>query len=152
MVERLYIFDVGGTTMSWTLQRQPQKIAKLSSSRLLLKTLCILALTAAILGSAVVTYRARAAQAPSTTTGNFLVDQDHGLQFSDNKQNEPAITRDPLTGVLIAGANDEIKEPLCPGTTTPLATPSPFAPPVPIPAYYPPPHTSPTSTGASPPP
>src|SRR6266849_4598159 len=136
MVERLYIFDVGGTTMSWTLQRQPQKIAKLSSSRLLLKTLCILALTAAILGSAVVTYRARAAQAPSTTTGNFLVDQHHGLQFSNNTQNEPAITRDPLTGVLIAGANDEIKEPLCPGTTTPLASPCPFAPGVPISAYY----------------
>jgi hypothetical protein len=64
------------------------------------------------------------------------VDQDHGLQFSQNKQNEPAITRDPLTGVLIAGANDEIEQPLCPGTTVPLASPCPFAPGVPTSAYY----------------
>src|SRR5260370_14242622 len=54
---------------------------------------------------------ASAAQAGSpTVVGNFLVDQDQGLQFSDNKQNEPAITRDPLTGVLVAGANDELEE------------------------------------------
>jgi hypothetical protein len=71
-----------------------------------------------------------------TVVGNFLVDQDHNLQFSQNKQNEPAITRDPLTGVLIAGANDEIEEPLCPGTTIPLASPCPFGPGVPISAYY----------------
>jgi len=64
------------------------------------------------------------------------VDQDQNLQFSQNKQNEPAITRDPLTGALIAGANDELEEPLCPGTTTPLASPCPFAPGVPISAYY----------------
>jgi len=80
---------------------------------------------------------ASAAQAGSpTVVGNFLVDQDQSLQFSDNKQNEPAITRDPLTGVLVAGANDELEEPLCPGTTTPLASPCPFAPGVPISAYY----------------
>src|SRR5260370_1916932 len=71
-----------------------------------------------------------------TVVGNFLVDQDRGLAFSQNKQNEPATTRDPLTGVLIAGANDEIQEPLCPGTTVPLASPCPFAPGVPISAYY----------------
>src|SRR5258708_17883265 len=71
-----------------------------------------------------------------TVVGNFLVDQDRGLAFSKNKQNEPATTRDPLTGVLIAGANDEIQEPLCPGTTVPLASPCPFAPGVPISAYY----------------
>ena len=68
--------------------------------------------------------------------GNFLVDQDHGLQFSQNKQNEPAITRDPMSGVLIAGANDEIEQPLCHNTTTPLASPCPFAPGVPTSAYY----------------
>jgi len=71
-----------------------------------------------------------------TVAGNFLVDQDHNLAFSQNKQNEPAITRDPFTGILIAGANDEIKEPLCPGTTVPLASPCPFAPGIPISAYY----------------
>gem|GEM_PF-672409 len=73
---------------------------------------------------------------PPTVAGNFLVDQDHNLPFSQNKQNEPAITRDPLTGVLIAGANDELEQPLCPGTTTPLASPCPFGPGVPISAYY----------------
>src|SRR6266487_5034877 len=71
-----------------------------------------------------------------TVVGNFLVDQDHGLLFSKNKQNEPAITRDPLTGVLIAGANDEFEQPLCSGTTIPLASPCPFAPGVPTSAYY----------------
>jgi hypothetical protein len=68
--------------------------------------------------------------------GNFLVDQDTNVPFSKNKQNEPAITRDPLTGVLIVGANDEFEEPLCTGTTTPLASPCPFASGIPISAYY----------------
>jgi hypothetical protein len=68
----------------------------------------------------------RAAAGP-TVTANVLVDQDHNLKFSDNKQNEPAITRDPFTGFLVVGANDEIQEPLCPGTTTPLASPCPFS-------------------------
>ncbi len=80
-----------------------------------------------------------ASAAPSgqpTVVGNFLVDQDHNLPFSQNKQNEPAITRDPQTGVLIAGANDELEQPLCHSTTTPLASPCPFGPGVPISAYY----------------
>jgi hypothetical protein len=63
----------------------------------------------------------------ATVAGNFLLDQDQGLQFSQNKQNENAIVRDPASGVLIAGANDEIQEPLCPGTSAPLASPCPFA-------------------------
>src|SRR5215467_15093273 len=67
---------------------------------------------------------------------NALVDLDHGLAFPQNKQNEPSITRDPLTGALIAGANDEIGQPLCTGTTTPLASPCPFAPGVPTSAFY----------------
>jgi hypothetical protein len=79
---------------------------------------------------------ASSAATSSPVTANFLVDMDHGLQFSQNKQNEPAITRDPQTGVLIAGANDELEQPLCPGTTTPLASPCPFAPGVPTSAYY----------------
>jgi hypothetical protein len=57
---------------------------------------------------------------------NNLVDLDHGLQFPQNKQNEPAITRDPLTGVLVAGANDERDNPLCHDVTTPLTSPCPF--------------------------
>src|SRR5207302_8309838 len=48
----------------------------------------------------------------------------------------PAITRDPLTGVLIAGANDELSQPLCPGTTAPNASPCPFALGAPTSAYY----------------
>src|SRR6266702_1627106 len=122
--------------MSWIPQRQPQQMVRSSTSRRLLINVCILTLAIAILGGTAVTYQVRAAQAAPLTTGNFLVDQDHNLQFSQNKQNEPAITRDPLTGVLIAGAHDEIEQPLCPGTTTPLASPCPFAPGVPTSAYY----------------
>jgi hypothetical protein len=68
--------------------------------------------------------------------GNFLVDPDHGQPFPENKQNEPAITRDPLTGTLIAGANDELGEPPCRGTTVPLASPCPFMAGVPISFFY----------------
>src|SRR2546428_8667816 len=59
---------------------------------------------------------------------NVNVDLDHGLAFPQNKQNEPAITRDPATGVLIAGANDEITNDLCHDVTAPLTTPCPFTP------------------------
>jgi len=65
-----------------------------------------------------------------------LLDLDHGRQFPQNKQNEASIARDPLTGVLIAGANDEIGLDLCTGTSTPLASPCPFTPGRPISAYY----------------
>src|SRR2546426_3457543 len=117
--------------MSWIPQRQPQQMVKISTSRRLLTTVCtvcILTLAAAILGGTAFTYRVRAAQAASPTISNFLVDQDHNLQFSQNKQNEPAITRDPLAGGLIARANDELEQPLCPCTTTPLPLPRPFSP------------------------
>lgn len=77
---------------------------------------------------------------PSTTgpsvAGNNLVDLDHNLPFPQNKQNEPAITRDPSTGVLVAGANDELSQWLCPGTTTPLASPCRFEPGAQISGYY----------------
>ena len=59
---------------------------------------------------------------------NVNVDLDHGLAFPQNKQNEPSITRDPATGVLIAGANDEITNDLCHDVTTPLTSPCPFTP------------------------
>ncbi|HEY6030470.1 MAG TPA: sialidase family protein [Gaiellaceae bacterium] len=78
---------------------------------------------------------APAAAAPKPGA-NVLVDLDHGLAFPQNKQNEPSITRDPQTGVLVAGANDEISLDLCRGTTTPLASPCPFTPGRPISAYY----------------
>jgi len=65
-------------------------------------------------------------QGPSVSA-NSLVDLDHNRQFPQNKQNEPAITRDPLTGVLVAGANDERDNPLCKGTTAALSSPCPFA-------------------------
>src|SRR5438067_13103396 len=79
---------------------------------------------------------ARAHAAGPTVAANVLVDQDHNRLFSQNKQNEPAITRDPFTGVLVVGANDEIQEPLCPGTSTPLASPCPFAPSVSVNGFY----------------
>src|SRR6266516_155150 len=72
----------------------------------------------------------------TSVSANTLVDLDHGLAFPQNKQNEPSITRDPLTGVLVAGANDELSQPLCLGTSTPLASPCPFAPGAPTSAYY----------------
>jgi hypothetical protein len=122
--------------MPWTLPRSPQQIIKTYTSRRLLTAVCILALAAAILVNTAVSYRASAAQSKPPAIANFLVDQDQNLPFSQNKQNEPAITRDPLTGVLIAGANDELEQPLCPGTTTPLASPCPFAPGIPTSAYY----------------
>src|SRR2546430_13007613 len=122
--------------MSWTLLRQPQQMVRTSTSRRLLTTVGMLTLAVAILGGTAGTYRVRAAQAAPSTIGNFLVDQDHNLQFSQNKQNEPAITRDPLTGVLIAGANDEISQPACTGTSTPLASPCPFQPGAPTSAFY----------------
>jgi hypothetical protein len=78
---------------------------------------------------------AAGATGPSVSS-NQLVDLDHGLAFPQNKQNEPSITRDPLTGVLIAGANDEISQPVCAGTSTPLASPCPFAPGAPTSAFY----------------
>ncbi len=78
---------------------------------------------------------ASGATGPSVSA-NSLVDLDHGLAFPQDKQNEPSITRDPLTGVLVAGANDELSQPLCLGTSTPLASPCPFAPGAPTSAYY----------------
>src|SRR5215469_2941492 len=71
-----------------------------------------------------------------SVSSNVLVDVDHGLAFPQNKQNEPSITRDPLTGVLIAGANDEISQPSCAGTSTPLGSPCPFQPGAPTSAFY----------------
>jgi hypothetical protein len=76
------------------------------------------------------------AASPSKVTGNVLVDFDHGAPFPKNKQNEAAVTRDPVTGVLIAGANDEYAQPQCVGTTQPLTSPCPFAAGVPTSAYY----------------
>lgn len=67
---------------------------------------------------------------------NYLVDQDHGRGFPQNKQNEPAITRDPLTGVLVVGANDEIGDALCRGVTTPDTSPCPFTAGMPTSGYY----------------
>jgi hypothetical protein len=54
-----------------------------------------------------------AVPAGGTIAGQAAVDT-----FSRNKQNEPTIVRDPLTGVLVAGSNDEIDEPLCSGVGT----------------------------------
>lgn len=79
---------------------------------------------------------AGAAQAAPRVTGAKVVDFDQGLQFPRNKQNEPSITRDPLTGALVAGANDEYSLSLCAGTTAALTSPCPFTPGAPISAYY----------------
>src|SRR6516165_4385220 len=91
-------------------------------------SLALVALLVFVAAASVRTSGVRAAGTGPTVAGTALVDLDHNLPFSQNKQNEPAITRDPLTGVLIAGANDEISQPLCTGTTVPLASPCPFLP------------------------
>jgi hypothetical protein len=67
---------------------------------------------------------------------NANVDQDHNALFPQNKQNEPAITQNPSTGVLIAGANDEINEPLCHTPAAPLTSPCPFGLSVSVNGYY----------------
>jgi hypothetical protein len=94
-----------------------------------MKTAIVAACTALLLGVG-------AAQAAPTVGSIALLDSDQGLQFPKNKQNETSITRDPVTGWLIAGANDEITNALCPGTTTPLASPCPFTPGEQTSAYY----------------
>ncbi len=76
------------------------------------------------------------AAAGPKVVANVNVDLDHGAAFPQNKQNEPSIARDPLTGALIAGANDELSLDLCKGTAVPLTSPCPFTPGRPISAYY----------------
>jgi len=90
-------------------------------------------LAAVVLAAAVVP---AAAGAAPKAGANVSVDQDHGLAFPQNKQNENAITRDPFTGALVAGANDEIGLNLCRGTTVPLTTPCPFTPGVSLSGFY----------------
>ncbi len=96
----------------------------------------ILILVVSVVTANAFTHGVKAAAKGPAVTGNFLVDLDHNLAFSQNKQNEPAITRDPTTGVLIAGANDEIGQPPCKGTTAALTSPCPFAAGVPTSGYY----------------
>ncbi len=79
---------------------------------------------------------APAASAAPSRGANVNVDLDHGLAFPQNKQNENSITRDPASGVLIAGANDEIGLNLCRGATAPLSSPCPFTPGVSLSGYY----------------
>src|SRR3989454_7158817 len=87
-----------------------------------------------------------ASRAP-TVVANVNIDFDHGALFPQNKQNEPSITRDPLTGARIAGANAEVSLDLCRGTTAPLATPCPFTPGRQSSAFYPSIHGGTTWTG-----
>jgi len=100
------------------------KILKLGATLLFVMTLTLVADPVAT------------ARSGPTAGPNNLVDLDHGALFPQNKQNEPSITRDPLTGALIAGANDEVSLDLCRGTTAPLASPCPFTPGRPISAFY----------------
>jgi hypothetical protein len=73
-----------------------------------------------------------AAPAGGTIAGQTAVDV-----FSRNKQNEPSIVRDPVTGALVAGSNDNIDEPLCSGAGTSSSPGScPFAPNVGISGVY----------------
>lgn len=123
--------------MFWTVRQPSRRPVKIAPVRWFLTIGCVLTLSATLLiGTAFSAQTSAAPISGPTVSGNVLVDQDQNLPFSQNKQNEPAITRDPLTGVLIAGANEEIGQPPCSGTTTPLASPCPFAPGVPTSGYY----------------
>ena len=102
----------------------------------LLFAMGILVLTLAVVAAGAFTHGVSAATRGPSVAGNFQVDLDHNLAFSKNKQNEPGITRDPTTGALIGGVNDEIGQPLCKNVTTPLTSPCPFAPGVPTSGYY----------------
>ncbi len=79
---------------------------------------------------------ATVAAATPSVAFNTNVDQDHNALFPQNKQNEPTVTQDPRTGVLIAAANDEINEPLCQTPTAPLTSPCPFGASVSVDGYY----------------
>ena len=89
-------------------------------------------------GLALIQPVAGTATAPSgrPSVSENLVDLDHNLKFPQNKQNEAAITRDPVTGVLVVGANDELDNPLCHDPTAPLSSPCPFATGEQISAFY----------------
>jgi len=89
-------------------------------------------------GLALIQPVAGTATAPSRgpSVSENLVDLDHGLPFPQNKQNETSITRNPLTGVLVAGANDELDNPLCHDVTAPLTSPCPFVKKEQISGYY----------------
>lgn len=95
-----------------------------------------LALTFAIVAAVALARWPSARHVPFPVITNYLVDQDIGRDFPQNKQNEPSITRDPLTGVLVVGANDEIKNALCRDVTTPDANPCPFTPGASVSGYY----------------
>ena len=96
----------------------------------------VLAALAAVAAISAATALPVSAGSPPVAGPNNLVDLDHGLAFSQNKQNEQSITRDPSTGVLIAGANDEISQPPCTQPTAPRTSPCPFQPGAPTSAYY----------------
>ena len=89
-------------------------------------------------GLALIQPVAGTATAPSRgpSVSENLVDLDHGLPFPQNKQNETSITRNPFTGVLVAGANDELDNPLCHDVTAPLTSPCPFVKKEQIAGYY----------------
>ncbi len=73
-----------------------------------------------------------AVPAGGTINGQPAVDS-----FPRNKQNEPSIALDPSNGVLVAGSNDEIDEPLCGGAGTTASPGScPFAPNVGVSGVY----------------
>src|SRR5438046_9925157 len=71
------------------------KILKLGATLLFVMTLTLVADPVAT------------ARSGPTAGPNNRVDLDHGALFPQNKQNEPSITRDPLTGRQLAGASHE---------------------------------------------
>jgi len=55
--------------------------------------------------------------------------------FPQNKQNEPSVARDPISGTLIAGSNDEIDLAPCTHTSTGAGS-CPFTPNVGVSGVY----------------
>ncbi|MDQ4504155.1 sialidase family protein [Sinomonas sp. ASV322] len=79
------------------------------SGRLSLRSRSVVALAAASAIALAAAPAVSSAPISSPTTGDAIVTSGSpAVPFPQNKQNEPSIARDPISGTLIAGVNDEI--------------------------------------------
>lgn len=72
---------------------------------------------------------------PVPSSDSLVTSGSPATPFPQNKQNEPSIARDPITGTLIAGTNDEIDLAPCKQTSTGAGS-CPFTPGVGVSGVY----------------